>query len=192
MLIHAQYRWPKAIDAHLWPYALRVANEVHNSTSSVGREDHKSPFELFAGSEVAPNLNHFQPLDVLYLSLTTRCNQARNCPSGRSDCAWESTLACQCNMRAVSLWFFISRQVMSLLNFMSRLTPSLRRSGSHLETYFHPQNGRRCVASKPHHLLEFKAPSNQLKIKMRSMVYHLWSLIWSLGNRSMREKLKHL
>ncbi len=26
MLIHAQHRWPKAIDAHLWPYALTVAN----------------------------------------------------------------------------------------------------------------------------------------------------------------------
>ncbi|KAI2511676.1 hypothetical protein MHU86_2742 [Fragilaria crotonensis] len=49
MLIHAQHRWPKAIDAHLWPYALRVANEVHNSTPTIGREDHKSPFELLQG-----------------------------------------------------------------------------------------------------------------------------------------------
>jgi len=49
MLIHAQHRWPKAIDAHLWPYALRVANEVHNSTPSVGREDHKSPFKFLQG-----------------------------------------------------------------------------------------------------------------------------------------------
>ncbi len=62
MLIHAQHRWPKAIDAHLWPYALRVArNKVHNSTATLGREDFKSPFELFAKSEVTPNLNHFQP-----------------------------------------------------------------------------------------------------------------------------------
>ncbi|KAI2505304.1 hypothetical protein MHU86_9104 [Fragilaria crotonensis] len=63
MLIHAQHRWPKAIDAHLWPYALRVANEIHNSTPTIGRVDHKSPFELFARSEVTPNLNHFQPFD---------------------------------------------------------------------------------------------------------------------------------
>jgi hypothetical protein len=28
MLIHAQHRWLTAIDAHLWPYALRTANEV--------------------------------------------------------------------------------------------------------------------------------------------------------------------
>ncbi|KAI2501363.1 hypothetical protein MHU86_13099 [Fragilaria crotonensis] len=52
MLIHAQHRWPKAIDAHLWPYALRVANEIHNSTPTIGRVDHKSPFELFARSEM--------------------------------------------------------------------------------------------------------------------------------------------
>ncbi len=39
MLIHAEHRWPKAIDAHLWSYALRVANEVHNSTATLGRED---------------------------------------------------------------------------------------------------------------------------------------------------------
>ena len=38
-----------------------IANEVHNSTPTVGREDLKSPFELFARSEVTPNLNHFQP-----------------------------------------------------------------------------------------------------------------------------------
>jgi hypothetical protein len=63
MLIHVQRRWPKAIDAHLWPYALRVANEVHNSTPTIGREDRKSPFELFARSEVTPNRNHFQPFE---------------------------------------------------------------------------------------------------------------------------------
>jgi hypothetical protein len=29
MLVHAKHRWPKAINAHLWPYALHVANQVH-------------------------------------------------------------------------------------------------------------------------------------------------------------------
>ncbi|KAI2498353.1 hypothetical protein MHU86_16164 [Fragilaria crotonensis] len=49
MLIHAQHRWPKAIDAHLWPYALRVANEIHNSTPTIGRVDHKSPLSCLQG-----------------------------------------------------------------------------------------------------------------------------------------------
>jgi hypothetical protein len=28
MLIHASKRWPTAIDTHLWPYALRMANDA--------------------------------------------------------------------------------------------------------------------------------------------------------------------
>lgn len=32
MLIHAARRWPTAIEQHLWPYALRTANHVINST----------------------------------------------------------------------------------------------------------------------------------------------------------------
>jgi hypothetical protein len=80
MLIHAQHRWPKAIDAHLWPYALRVANEVHNSTPSVGREDHKSPFELFARSEVTPNLNHFQPFGCPVFVLDNKMQSGKKLP----------------------------------------------------------------------------------------------------------------
>jgi hypothetical protein len=34
MLIHAQHRWPTAIDACLWPYALRTANEVFNNAQT--------------------------------------------------------------------------------------------------------------------------------------------------------------
>ena len=33
-LIHAKRRWPDAIDEHLWPFALRSANHVHNTTIS--------------------------------------------------------------------------------------------------------------------------------------------------------------
>ena len=32
MLIHVKRRWPTAISAHLWAYALRSANEVYNAT----------------------------------------------------------------------------------------------------------------------------------------------------------------
>jgi hypothetical protein len=80
MLIHAQHRWPKAIDAHLWPHALRVANEVHNSTPSVKREDHKPPFELFARSEVTPNLNHFQPFGCPVLVVDIEMQSGKKLP----------------------------------------------------------------------------------------------------------------
>jgi Reverse transcriptase (RNA-dependent DNA polymerase) len=80
MLIHAQHRWPKAIDGHLWPYALRVANEVHNSTPIIGREDLKSPFELFAKSEVMPNLNHFQPFVCPVFVLDNKMQSGKKLP----------------------------------------------------------------------------------------------------------------
>ena len=60
MIIHAQHRWPSAIDAHLWPYALRTANEVFNNAPTVNREDMKSPIELFSDSPIRPNLSNFQ------------------------------------------------------------------------------------------------------------------------------------
>lgn len=80
MLIHAQHRWPKAIDAHLWPYALRVANEVHNSTAVSGRVDFKSPIELFAKSEVTPNLNHFQPFGCPVFVLDNKMQSGNKLP----------------------------------------------------------------------------------------------------------------
>ncbi len=80
MLIHAQHRWPKAIDAHLWPYALRVANEVHNSTATLGRKDLKSPFELFAKSEVTPNLSHFQPFGCPVFVLHNKMQAGKKLP----------------------------------------------------------------------------------------------------------------
>jgi hypothetical protein len=80
VLFHAQHRWPKAVDVHLWPYALRVANEVHISTPSIGREDHKSPFELFARSEVIPNLNHFQPFGCPVFVLDNQMQSGKKLP----------------------------------------------------------------------------------------------------------------
>ena len=32
MLIHANKRWPHAINSHLWPYALHMANGILNAT----------------------------------------------------------------------------------------------------------------------------------------------------------------
>jgi hypothetical protein len=32
MLVHAKYRWPAVINSHLWPYALRMANEIDMNT----------------------------------------------------------------------------------------------------------------------------------------------------------------
>ena len=34
-LIHAQQRWPNAITANLWPFSLKMGNDVHQSTPSL-------------------------------------------------------------------------------------------------------------------------------------------------------------
>jgi hypothetical protein len=53
MLIHASKRWPSAIDPHLWPYALRKANEALNSTPNMKKK--QIPIELFSMSKVSFN-----------------------------------------------------------------------------------------------------------------------------------------
>jgi hypothetical protein len=57
MLIHANRRWPQAINAHLWPYAIRMANEILNSTPDITRQF--TPIEAFSGTKVATNPKHF-------------------------------------------------------------------------------------------------------------------------------------
>ena len=47
-MIHAKHRWGVAMDAQLWPYALRHRNDVFNSTQKVGRK--LSPLEAFTTS----------------------------------------------------------------------------------------------------------------------------------------------
>jgi len=57
MLIHANRRWPTAIDAHLWPYALRYANDMYNH-APLKRNNNIPPMELFSGTKVAFNPRH--------------------------------------------------------------------------------------------------------------------------------------
>jgi hypothetical protein len=58
-LLHAMNRWPSAVSINLWPYALRFANETHNSTPSL-TQDH-TPLELFSGAPVRPQTHCFHP-----------------------------------------------------------------------------------------------------------------------------------
>jgi Reverse transcriptase (RNA-dependent DNA polymerase) len=59
MLIHAQRRWPTTITAHLWPYAMRMANDSYNSLPSLKRKDGRSPLSVFAGVKVQINQRHW-------------------------------------------------------------------------------------------------------------------------------------
>ena len=62
MLIHANRRWPTAINAHLWPFALRHAILSLNRTPSLKPEhEGKSYHQLFSGSPVQENKKHWVP-----------------------------------------------------------------------------------------------------------------------------------
>jgi transposase InsO family protein len=56
LLLHAQRRWPDAINVHLWPYALRCANETRNTTPTKGHD--QCPLGRFNGSDITPSYRH--------------------------------------------------------------------------------------------------------------------------------------
>jgi hypothetical protein len=58
-LIHAQRRWPNAVDVRLWPYALRHANNSLNNTPFPGEKI--TPIEKFSSTAVIPNLDQHHP-----------------------------------------------------------------------------------------------------------------------------------
>jgi hypothetical protein len=61
MLIHANNRWPQAITYNLWPYALRMANDVLNETPMMQDKEKWSPQQLFSNTMAQPNPKHWKP-----------------------------------------------------------------------------------------------------------------------------------
>ena len=72
-LLHASHRWPKAIDASLWPAALKNYVNIRNNLpteyipgAKIGRKTSSnkfvgSPLSKLSGVENSPNLKHFHP-----------------------------------------------------------------------------------------------------------------------------------
>jgi hypothetical protein len=72
-LLHASHRWPAAVNAALWPAALKNYVNLRNSLpteyipqQTVGKQIicaqyHSSPLSKLSGTEVEPNLDHFHP-----------------------------------------------------------------------------------------------------------------------------------
>jgi GAG-pre-integrase domain len=58
-LIHAARRWPSAVNAHLWPYALRSATDALNKTPTP--KHRKTPLEMFMGTKVLPKVSQDHP-----------------------------------------------------------------------------------------------------------------------------------
>lgn len=57
MLIHATKRWPTAITSNLWPYALRMANDILNESPNMVTG--KIPINEFARSTISSNPKHW-------------------------------------------------------------------------------------------------------------------------------------
>jgi hypothetical protein len=73
MILHAQHRWSDAIDSHLWPLAIKTANDISNRAPAI--ETGISPLETFSQVEVAPKVKHSHtfgaPVFVLENTLQT-------------------------------------------------------------------------------------------------------------------------
>jgi hypothetical protein len=56
MMLHAQHRWPNAINTHLWPFAIKMANDLSNRAPAI--QSGISPLELFSQVDIAPKVKH--------------------------------------------------------------------------------------------------------------------------------------
>ena len=82
-MMHASLRWPMAHSVSLWPYALRTAVDVMNSTPHVDKTA-ISPIEHFSGVEVRPQLRNFHSFGCPVYVLNARLQDTKAQPK------WES------------------------------------------------------------------------------------------------------
>ena len=58
MLIHANKKWSLAITPNLWPYAMRMANDIMNETPNMQDVHKRSAEQIFSASMVNHNVKH--------------------------------------------------------------------------------------------------------------------------------------
>ena len=61
MMIHASRRWKNTLSTTLWPYALRIANNVYNNTPLQSHKDQITPIQAASGATVEINKKHYKP-----------------------------------------------------------------------------------------------------------------------------------
>jgi Reverse transcriptase (RNA-dependent DNA polymerase) len=81
-LLHAKKRWDVAIDAHLWSYALRYANDCINNTPFPGCD--RPPIELFSGSTVSINIRDHHPFGCPAYALDANLQGGKKIPKWSS------------------------------------------------------------------------------------------------------------
>ena len=69
-LLHTISRWPQAVNTHLWPYALRNANDIRNKIAD--KKDGTSPLERFLTTSISHNTKHFHTFGCPVYALDNR------------------------------------------------------------------------------------------------------------------------
>ena len=82
MLIHANKRWPEAINANLWPYAVRMANDSINNTPWINDKHGRSPVELLTGSKSTIKPKHWFHFGCPVYVLDSELQKGQRRPKG--------------------------------------------------------------------------------------------------------------
>jgi hypothetical protein len=77
-LLHAIRKWPIAITAHLWPYAVTNVTNVLNDTPT--KNETKTRLEIFANTPVSPNIKHHHHIGVPAYVLTDELQAGKKIP----------------------------------------------------------------------------------------------------------------
>ena len=80
MMIHANQYWPKSIDTYLWPYALRMANEIYNNTPSLLHDHHDTPIQMLSGSDIEINQKHYKTFGCPVFVLNSKLQEGKPFP----------------------------------------------------------------------------------------------------------------
>jgi len=88
ILLHAMAKWPSCITEEFWPYALRHAVMVHNSSPHQGHG--KPPFELFTGEQPPWSLNDFRVFGSPVFVLQKKLQDGDSFSKWRARC-WQGT-----------------------------------------------------------------------------------------------------
>ena len=72
MLIHQSRRWNMPGTVHLWPYALRMANDAINESPNLRDKLGRSPLQLFSKTEIQLHEKHWVPFGCPVFVLHSR------------------------------------------------------------------------------------------------------------------------
>ena len=77
MLLYAHQRWPEAITANLWPYAVLHSNDCINATPNMQNQHRLSLAQLFSKTKVQLKSKHWKPFGcpVYVLEQALQANQ---------------------------------------------------------------------------------------------------------------------